>query len=50
MNKLLIQGADVLQCEADGCRILRHHDIRIENNRITAVEPSGTSGSGRAPR
>jgi 5-methylthioadenosine/S-adenosylhomocysteine deaminase len=46
MNRLLIQDADVLQCEADGCRILRHHDIRIENNRITAVEPSGTSGVG----
>ena len=43
MKKLLIQGADVLQCEADGCRILRSHDIHIENTRISAVEPSGSA-------
>lgn len=45
MNKLLIQAADVLLCEADGCRILRRHDIHIENNRITEVEPSRTEGA-----
>ena len=43
MKKLLIQGADVLRCEADGCRILRRHDIHIENTRISAVEPSGSA-------
>ena len=43
MKKLLIQGVDVLQCEADGCRILRSHDIHIENTRISAVEPSGSA-------
>ncbi len=44
MKKLLIQGADVLQCEADVCRVLRRHDIHIENNRIAAVEPSRSAG------
>lgn len=42
MKKLLIKGADVLQCEADACRVLTSHDIHIEGGRITAVEPSGS--------
>jgi len=44
MKKLLIQGADVLQCEADSCRILRSHDIHVEDNRIIAVVPTGSVG------
>jgi 5-methylthioadenosine/S-adenosylhomocysteine deaminase len=45
MKKLLIRGADVLQCEADGCRVLPRHDIHIENNLITVVEPSRSGGA-----
>ncbi len=41
MKKLLIRGADVLRCGAGGCRIFRRHDIHVEGNRISAVEPSG---------
>jgi 5-methylthioadenosine/S-adenosylhomocysteine deaminase len=43
VSALLIQGPDVLQCEADGCRILRGHDILVEGNRIVAVTPSGST-------
>ena len=43
MSSLRIQNADVLQCEADSCRILRNHDIHIEDNRIAAVEPAGAA-------
>lgn len=48
MNELLIQGADVLQCDADECCVLRDHDIHIVGNAITAVEPGGVvrPGSG----
>ena len=42
MSKLLVRGADVLQCESDSSRILTNHDIRVEGDRITAVEPSGS--------
>ena len=45
MKKLLIQGADVLQCEADACRVLTKHDIHVEDSRITAVQPSGSAGA-----
>jgi 5-methylthioadenosine/S-adenosylhomocysteine deaminase len=45
MKKLLIQGADVLQCESDRCRILRCHDLHIEGNRITAVAPSESAAA-----
>ena len=41
MNELLIQGADVLQCDSRGCRVVRDHDIHIAGNLITAVEPAG---------
>ena len=40
MRTLLVQAADVLQCEADRCRLLRRHDIVIRGNRIAAVEPT----------
>ena len=43
MSFLRIQNADVLQCEAGLCRILRNHDIDIEGNRIVAVGPLGSS-------
>jgi len=43
MNKLLIHDADVLQSESNRCRVLRSHDIHIEDNRITAVEPAGST-------
>jgi 5-methylthioadenosine/S-adenosylhomocysteine deaminase len=43
MSSLRIQNADVLQCEADSCRILRNHDIHIKDNRIAAVEPAGAA-------
>ncbi len=45
MKKLLIRGADVLQCEAESCRVLVNHDIHVEGDRITAVEPAGSSGT-----
>jgi len=41
MKQLLVQGADVLRCEADGCRVLHGHDIHIVGNVIAAVEPAG---------
>jgi len=41
MKQLLIQGADVLECEADSCRVLRDHDIHIVGNSIAAVAPAG---------
>ena len=42
MSSILIQGADVLQCESDDCEVLRRHDILISGNRIEAVVASGT--------
>jgi len=41
MKQLLIQGADVLRCEAERCRVLRDHDIHVIGNSIAAVEPAG---------
>ncbi len=41
MNELLIQGADILRCDSDRCRVLRGHDIHVVGNLITAVEPAG---------
>ncbi len=48
MNKLLIRNVDVLRCEADGCHLLRNHDVVVRGNRIAAVEPTGTVDTGSA--
>jgi 5-methylthioadenosine/S-adenosylhomocysteine deaminase len=47
MKQLVVQGADVLQCDADGCRVLHNHDIHIVGNEIAAVEPAGVLKPGR---
>ena len=42
MPDLLIKSAHVLQVSRDGqARVLRDHDIAVEGNRISAVEPAG---------
>jgi len=49
MFDLLIQNAHVLHVSPDGeLRVLRDHDIAIEGNRVSAVEPTGTVEPGRA--
>jgi len=49
MPDLLIKSAHVLQVSHDGqVRVLRDHDIAVEGNRISAVEPAGTIDPGRA--
>ena len=49
MPDLLIRNSHVLLVSQDGeVRVLRDHDIAIEGNRISAVEPSGTIPSGPA--
>ncbi len=48
MGELLITGADVVQCENDGCRLLRRHDILIRGRRIAELAPSGRLAEGFA--
>ncbi len=49
MLDLLIKDAHVLHVSRDGAvRVLRGHDVVIEGNRISAVEPTGTIDAGRA--
>ncbi len=49
MFDLLIQKAHVLRISPAGdLRVLRDHDVAIEGNRISAVEPAGTISPGRA--
>jgi 5-methylthioadenosine/S-adenosylhomocysteine deaminase len=49
MFDLLIQNTHVLHVSLDGeVHIHRDHDIAIEGNRISAVEPTGTIHPGRA--
>jgi 5-methylthioadenosine/S-adenosylhomocysteine deaminase len=49
MFDLLIQDAHILSVSPDGeVSVLRNHDITIEGNRISAVEPAGMIEAGRA--
>ena len=45
---LLIKSADVLQVEADAAQLLNSHDIIVSGNRISAIEPSGSSDPSQA--
>ena len=49
MLDLLIRNAHVLSVSSKGqVDVLRHHDIAVEGNRISAVEPTGVIDPGRA--
>jgi 5-methylthioadenosine/S-adenosylhomocysteine deaminase len=49
MVDLLVRGVHVITISPEGeIRVLRDHDIAVEGNRISAVEPSGAIGPGRA--
>ncbi len=48
MLDLLIQNADVLQVEAERTKLLSGHDILVSGNRISAIEPSGTTDPSHA--
>ena len=48
MTDLLIRGARVLQLQAERAGVLADHDIAISGNRISAIEPSGSSDPAQA--
>jgi 5-methylthioadenosine/S-adenosylhomocysteine deaminase len=48
MADILIRSARVLQLKNEIATILENHDIRIDGNRITAIEPTGTTDPSHA--